>query len=100
MNRYRSAKQPVDRRKRLSHLWGRRFRLPPFFFTLAVLATAADWPQFRGPSASGVGSGSKPPIHWDAAKGPNVVWKAEIPESSQASPSPGAKHWFAIAEKL
>jgi outer membrane protein assembly factor BamB len=86
MNRHRPAKQPVDRRKRLSHLWGRRFRLPSFFLTLAVIATAADWPQFRGPAASGVGSGGKPPIHWDAAKGTNVVWKAEIPGLAISSP--------------
>ena len=53
---------------------------------IASLATAADWPQFRGPSASGVGTGSKPPIHWDAAKGTNVVWKAEIPGLAISSP--------------
>ena len=52
----------------------------------ASLATAADWPQFRGPSASGAGSGAKPPIHWDAAKGTNVVWKADIPGLSVSSP--------------
>ena len=108
MNRHRTAgwrlgrvtKQSVDRRKRRSHpvpqglalLWGRRFRLPTDFFTvvcrrtLALIATAADWPQSRGPSASGVGSGSKPPIHWDAAKGTNVVRKAEIPGLSLSSP--------------
>ena len=53
---------------------------------VASLATAADWPQFRGPSASGVGSGAKPPIRWDATKGTNVVWKAEIPGLSDSSP--------------
>jgi len=53
---------------------------------VASLATAADWPQFRGPSASGVGSGAKPPIRWDASKGTNLVWKAEIPGLSVSSP--------------
>jgi hypothetical protein len=53
---------------------------------VASLATAADWPQFRGPSASGVGSGAKPPIRWDAPKGTNLVWKAEIPGLSDSSP--------------
>ncbi len=52
----------------------------------ACLATAADWPQFRGPSASGIGSGTKPPIHWDAAKGTNVLWKADIPGLAVSSP--------------
>jgi hypothetical protein len=78
----------LGRRKRLPHnaRWDRRFRLSTVLFTFASLATAADWPQFRGPSASGVGSGAKPPIHWDAAKGTNVVWKAEIPGLAISSP--------------
>jgi outer membrane protein assembly factor BamB len=52
----------------------------------ASLAMAADWPQFRGPSASGVGAGAKPPVRWDAAKGTNVVWKVEIPGLAVSSP--------------
>ena len=52
----------------------------------AATAMAGDWPQFRGPSASGVGDGSKPPVHWDAIKNTNVVWKTEIPGLSVSSP--------------
>jgi outer membrane protein assembly factor BamB len=52
----------------------------------AGAAMAGDWPQFRGPSASGVGDGSKPPVHWDAIKNTNVVWKTEIPGLSVSSP--------------
>jgi outer membrane protein assembly factor BamB len=52
----------------------------------AGAAMAGDWPQFRGPSASGVGDGAKPPVHWDAAKNTNVVWKTEIPGLSVSSP--------------
>jgi outer membrane protein assembly factor BamB len=52
----------------------------------AAAATAADWPQFRGPSASGIGDGSKPPVHWDATRNTNVVWKTEIPGLSVSSP--------------
>ena len=47
---------------------------------------AGDWPQFRGPAASGIGDGSKPPVHWDAAKGTNIVWKTEIPGLAVSSP--------------
>ena len=54
---------------------------------LAVAAAmAGDWPQFRGPSASGVGDGAKPPVHWDATKNTNVVWKTEIPGLAVSSP--------------
>ena len=52
----------------------------------AGAAMAGDWPQFRGPSASGVGDGAKPPVHWDAIKNTNVVWKTEIPGLSVSSP--------------
>jgi len=55
----------------------------------AVTALAGDWPQFRGPGASGVGDGEKPPLRWDGAKGTNIVWKAEIPGLSVSSPITG-----------
>jgi len=47
---------------------------------------AGDWPQFRGPSASGVGDGTKPPVKWDATKGTNIVWSVEIPGLADSSP--------------
>ena len=49
-------------------------------------AFAGDWPQFRGPSASGVGDGAKPPVKWDATKGTNIVWSVEIPGLADSSP--------------
>jgi outer membrane protein assembly factor BamB len=53
---------------------------------LACAAMAGDWPQFRGPSGSGVGDGVKPPVHWDAAKSVNILWSAEIPGLADSSP--------------
>jgi outer membrane protein assembly factor BamB len=41
------------------------------------------WPQFRGPGASGVADGQKPPITFDAHK--NVKWKIPVP-SGLSSP--------------
>src|SRR5215471_2884041 len=49
-------------------------------------AMAGDWPQFRGPGNSGLGDGTKPPVHWDATKGTNIVWSAEIPGLANSSP--------------
>ena len=49
-------------------------------------AFAGDWPQFRGPGGSGLGDGAKPPVHWDATKGTNIVWTAEIPGLANSSP--------------
>jgi outer membrane protein assembly factor BamB len=57
-------------------------------YTLALACAAADgnWPQFRGPSASGIGDGGHPPLQWDTAKGTNIVWTAEIPGLANSSP--------------
>src|SRR6266404_7167434 len=52
----------------------------------AGAALAGDWPQFRGPSASGIGDGTKPPVKWDATKQTNIVWSTEIPGLSVSSP--------------
>jgi outer membrane protein assembly factor BamB len=59
------------------------------FFAIfcGVGATAADsnWPQFRGPDASGVGAGS-PPVEWNVESGKNVLWSVEIPGLGHSSP--------------
>lgn len=53
--------------------------------TTVALAGDANWPQFRGPSAGGVGAGS-PPLEWDGEAGKNILWKAEIPGLGHSSP--------------
>ncbi|MBI1826567.1 MAG: PQQ-binding-like beta-propeller repeat protein [Planctomycetes bacterium] len=59
--------------------------------TLAVcvsfsnLAYAGNWPEFRGPNGSGIGTGT-PPEKWDIEKGENVKWKAAIPGLGNSSP--------------
>lgn len=52
----------------------------------AITAVAQDWPSFRGPNASGIAEGTKPPTTWDVEKSQNVLWKASIPGLSHASP--------------
>src|ERR1700757_3132035 len=54
-------------------------------FLLALAAVAAEWPQFRGPSAGGGASGS-PPLEWVGESGKNILWKAEIPGLGHSSP--------------
>jgi outer membrane protein assembly factor BamB len=49
-------------------------------------AMAGEWPQFRGPSASGIGDAASPPVRWDATKGTNLLWKTAIPGLSVSSP--------------
>ena len=62
----------------------RRGHLLILAFTVPLIA--GDWPQFRGPGGSGVGDGANPPLHWDATKGSNILWSAEIPGLANSSP--------------
>lgn len=62
----------------------------------SVTANAQNWPSFRGPNASGVAEGSKPPITWDVEKAQNVLWRTAIPGQSHASPIVWGNHIFLI----
>jgi outer membrane protein assembly factor BamB len=42
------------------------------------------WPQWRGPSATGVSTTANPPTEWSETK--NVRWKVEIPGRGSSSP--------------
>lgn len=48
-----------------------------------AMAQSGDWPQFRGPNGSGVGTGTGYPVEF--APGKNVAWKAAVPYG-QSSP--------------
>ena len=54
-----------------------------FTFTTAL---AQNWPQFRGPGATGVAEGSPQAAKWDASTQTNVRWKTAIPGLSHSSP--------------
>lgn len=49
-------------------------------------STDANWPSFRGPSASGIADGSELPLEWDVESGKNVLWKTPIPGLGHSSP--------------
>ncbi len=57
-------------------------------FTLPVVATGAEarnqWPQWRGPLATGVAPDADPPLEWSETK--NVKWKTKIPGQGTATP--------------
>jgi outer membrane protein assembly factor BamB len=46
----------------------------------------AQWPQFRGPGASGVADGMRLPDTWSAAEGKNIAWKTRVPGLAHSSP--------------
>ena len=62
------------------------FLLLLLVFSVAVLASAENWPSFRGPNASGVADGKPTPTNWDAVKGTNILWKTPIPGLAHSSP--------------
>ena len=45
-----------------------------------------QWPQFRGPFASGVVESEQIPDKWDVPGGENVLWKQKIPGLGHSSP--------------
>jgi hypothetical protein len=50
-----------------------RLAFPALFLFLAVAAVKAqNWPQFRGPGASGVVEGRPAVAKWDVAKSENI----------------------------
>src|SRR6185503_2211337 len=51
-----------------------------------TIAHAQNWPQFRGPGATGVNEGLAKPVKWDASKSENVRWKVKIPGLAHSSP--------------
>lgn len=56
-------------------------------FVLAVASSpAADWPQYRGPQASGVDTSEPLPTEWNIATGKNVRWQTPLPGLAHASP--------------
>ncbi|HJP95558.1 MAG TPA: PQQ-binding-like beta-propeller repeat protein [Pyrinomonadaceae bacterium] len=64
-------------------------RLTLFIFFLLFAATVAhaqNWPQFRGPNATGIAEGPNQPVKWDTSSSLNVRWKTPIPGLSHSSP--------------
>jgi len=65
----------------------KRLTLAIIFISAAFIsAHAQNWPQFRGPGATGVAEGTAQPVKFDASTSLNVRWKTAIPGLSHASP--------------
>jgi outer membrane protein assembly factor BamB len=71
-----------------------------FLLLVATPSMAADWPQFRGPNASGISEEKNLPVEFGPEK--NVVWKTALPPG-HSSPSIAGDKIFLTAfegEKL
>ena len=73
-------------------------KTPLFSLTLIVACSltvsAQNWPQFRGPGASGVAEGRPAASSWDATKSVNTRWKTKIPGLAHSSPVVWGKKVF------
>src|ERR1035438_7606609 len=56
------------------------------FLGIAISCTAQNWPQFRGPNASGVADGKPLATTWNAEKNEGILWKTPIPGLAHSSP--------------
>jgi outer membrane protein assembly factor BamB len=51
---------------------------------IACAATAANWPEWRGPDGTGIASGPAPVARWSANE--NVLWRTPLPEPGNSTP--------------
>jgi hypothetical protein len=42
-------------------------------------ASAANWPQFRGPGARGLDESQASPTNWNTETGANIRWQTPLP---------------------
>lgn len=72
--------------------WTRFVLLFAFGVVAAGPASAADWPQFRGPDFNGVAREKQAPTRWSATE--NVRWKTALPRPGNGSPIVAAGRVF------
>jgi outer membrane protein assembly factor BamB len=53
---------------------------------LSLNAADSNWPQYRGPQASGLGSGVSTVTQWNVESGENLLWRTPIAGLAHASP--------------
>jgi outer membrane protein assembly factor BamB len=77
------ARAPLTKPLRIARRFG---HLGPLLVLLVAVssAAAADWPQFRGPTADGHARARNLPTTWNETT--NVAWKTEIPGKGWSSP--------------
>lgn len=63
---------------------------------LSLVMAAADWPQFRGPNASGVGDDSAAPVEFGPDR--NVIWKTALPPGHSSAAVAGERIYLTAVE--
>jgi outer membrane protein assembly factor BamB len=55
-------------------------------FGLAMGLSASNWPQFRGPHASGLDTNAPGPVRWNIESKENLQWQTSVPGLGLSSP--------------
>jgi outer membrane protein assembly factor BamB len=91
---------PLDAPQLLNGVLGQAFAAPPSGLPFSTPASAPaakekaapaktdaahQWPQWRGPLATGVAPHADPPVEWSETK--NVRWKIELPGKGHSTPA-------------
>src|SRR6266496_5557678 len=78
-----------------------------FCFTIVAsltLASAENWPGWRGPRGDGTSLETNAPVHWMSrprfGANLNIFWKTEIPGDGHASPIVWADRIFTVSARL
>src|SRR5437868_14567489 len=61
-------------------------------FCIGPVATAANWPSWRGPEGTGVAREERPPVRWSTNE--NILWKVPLPDKGNSSPIVWGKKVF------
>lgn len=64
---------------------------------IVLVASGADWTEFRGPRSTSIADQSQPPVGWDGESGRNVAWKASLPGRGRSGPIVVAGRAFVTA---
>jgi len=64
--------------------------------TLTMTGHAADWPQWRGPGATGIAPDASLPLRWSATE--NIAWKAPIGGAGVSTPIVSGDRVFATSQ--
>lgn len=64
----------------------RQYLLFVFFALIAATALADNWPQWRGPLATGEAPNADPPVEWNEDDGTGIRWKTPIPGRGHSTP--------------
>jgi outer membrane protein assembly factor BamB len=66
-------------------------------------ARADNWPQWRGPSATGISTEKDLPLTWGGKDGANVLWKADLGDVDEGHSSPivwGDRVFVTVSKKF